>query len=100
MDVQEIPAKIERIKTGIEALFGKDEAEVTIDWPESPRGNHFIDVRAHDKHVVIEWRPDQQVGYGITKLANESAASYGQKPDAIIPEVDEILFLRVKELLE
>jgi hypothetical protein len=69
------------------------DAQIHIDSPEKPKGNHWLDVKNGEKSVTVEWRPAQGFGFYAAD------AGYGEGPQEIIPDMDEA-FKKVVSLLQ
>ncbi len=94
MNVTAIAPKIESLRDTIKEIF--PDATVDIDWPESPLGAHFIDIRRGSRHMVVEWRPMQ--GFGLTSPAGMETAVYGEGAEEVTTE-EETVINRVKSWL-
>lgn len=68
-------------------------ASVSLDPPDVPTGNWWLDVELDGHHVVVEFRPGK--GFGIS---TPTADDYGVGPDEIYERAT-TAYERVKELL-
>lgn len=72
------------------------DAHLTLDAPDDPAGDWFLDVRRGEQLVVVQWRPDR--GFGVT--SDTPDAGYGAGPDEVHDTVeaarDRVAFLLLK----
>ncbi|HJW95069.1 MAG TPA: hypothetical protein VJ901_15750 [Thermoanaerobaculia bacterium] len=52
-------------------------AELSVDAPQNPSGNWYVDVQFENYMSVIEWRP--RLGFGVSL----EVAGYGEGPEMV-----------------
>ncbi len=60
-------------------------AQVRLDAPDSPDGEHWFDLIAKDRRVSFAWRPRE--GFGV--FAPDSG--FGEGPTTIVPTLEDAL---------
>lgn len=60
-------------------------AQVRLDAPDSPNGEHWFDLIAKDRRVSFAWRPRE--GFGV--FARDSG--FGEGPTTIVPTLEDVL---------
>lgn len=86
------------MKTAIEVLRERlverfPTLVATLDRPENPEGGGWLDVRAGDQELNVEWNP--RLGFGVNARAD---ALFGEGHDEVYPTIDEA-YGRIEELI-